>query len=275
MKSIKFICTLLLVCSTVCLQAQNSEKEQLTVALSSPGKPYKLKVNLISGSIRVTGHNADNIVIDVDVPEEKGGRKDKRAGESGMKRIGGSTGYEVKAIEKNNEVTVHTNLIDREVNLELKVPANGSLILKTINGGDIEVKNVKGELELNNINGEIKLSGIAGSAVATTVNGDIVARFESVTPDKPMAFSTFNGTVDISLPAVSKANLKLKSDQGDIFSDFDVAIEKGSGGTSKTNSGGLYRIAKDAWVTGKINGGGAELMVKSNMGDIYIRKAKQ
>ncbi len=39
-----------------------------------------------------------------------------------------------------------------------------------------------------------------------------------------MASTSFNGDVDVTLPASAKANLKLRTDQGEIFTDFDVQI---------------------------------------------------
>ncbi|MEO6632693.1 MAG: hypothetical protein ABIN13_13255, partial [Mucilaginibacter sp.] len=43
------------------LWAQTPEKQQLTVPLSQPGKPYKLSVGLVDGSITVTGYEGKDI----------------------------------------------------------------------------------------------------------------------------------------------------------------------------------------------------------------------
>lgn len=273
MKQIKYVVALVLLFLSADILGQGTEKEQLTVALSSPGKPYKLKVGLVTGSIKVTGHAADNILIDVAIEEDRISKR-KEQPEGGMKRIGGSTGYEVSATEKNNEVSVRTSMVNRKIDLDLKIPQDVTLVLSTVNQGDILVTNVKGNLELSNVNGDIKLTGISGTAVANTVNGDITASFTSVLSDKPMAYSSFNGDVNITFPAMTKANLKMKTDQGDIYSDFEMAVDKASGGATKTNTGGTYKISKDAWVNAKINGGGPEVMVKSWSGDLFIRKAK-
>ncbi len=273
MKTIKYTLAFVGVLFSTLLLGQGVVKEQLTVALSSPGKPYKLVVGLLTGSIKVTGHSGDNMIINVEVEEDKKSKKtDQKA--AGMKRIGASSGYEINAVEKNNEVTISNNSVMRKIDLDIKVPVNGTLVLNTINEGDIVVSNIKGELEVNNVNGDIKISGISGSAVANTVNGDISAAFLSVTEGKPMAFSTFNGDINLNFPAATKANLKMKTDQGEIFSDFEVAMDKSSAAPVKSNTGGTYKISKDAWVTGKINGGGAEVMVKSWSGDLFIRKNK-
>ena len=109
--------------------------------------------------------------------------------------------------------------------------------------------------------------------VANTVNGDVTVSFREVDPKAPMAFSTLNGDVLITLPADTKANLKIKSDNGDVFSDFDVQVDKAPAKIDKTNEPGMYRIKKDDWVYGKINGGGPEMMMKNMQGNIYVKKA--
>jgi DUF4097 and DUF4098 domain-containing protein YvlB len=89
-----------------------------------------------------------------------------------------------------------------------------------------------------------------------------------------MAFSTLNGNVDITFPASLKANVKLKSDRGEIYSDFDVITEKHGPNVSHNNKSGMYNLKVEDWVYGKIDGCGPEMMMKNMNGNIYIRKAK-
>ncbi len=37
---------------------------------------------------------------------------------------------------------------------------------------------------------------------------------------KAMAFTSLNGVIDVTLPASTRANLKLRSDMGDVYTDF-------------------------------------------------------
>jgi hypothetical protein len=53
-------------------------------------------------------------------------------------------------------------------------------------------------------------------------------KFDKVTPAKPMSFSSLNGDIDVTFPPDIKARLKLKSEQGDIYSDFDIQMQPGS-----------------------------------------------
>ena len=249
-----------------------SGTETLTVPLSSPGKPYSLKVQLVTGSIKVVSYDGKDIVINA-TPHKGDDDESSKITESGMKRISSPGNFEVTAKEADNTVTVSTGNPSKAVDLELKIPQDVKLTLGTVNDGDINVENVRGEIEVNNVNDKITLTNISGSVVANTVNGDVNVTLKSVDPKAPMAFSTLNGDVNVTLPADTKANLKLKSDNGDVFSDFDVDIDKAPAKIDKTSEPGLYKIKKDDWVYGKINGGGPEMMMKNMQGDIYVKKA--
>ena len=66
MKTIKMISTIAIaILLSTKAWAQDSGKEQLVVPLSDPGKPYKLEVGLVDGSITVTGYEGKDIIIDV------------------------------------------------------------------------------------------------------------------------------------------------------------------------------------------------------------------
>ncbi|RYU79766.1 DUF4097 family beta strand repeat-containing protein [Hymenobacter persicinus] len=255
------------------LAAQNKD-QQLVVALSSPGKPGTLHLKLVGGSIRVEGYGGKEVVIDVNghAGRDRGG--DSNETSNGMRRISKVNGLDVTAQEKANHVYVRSQPGPQPVDFTIKVPRQFSLQIGTVNDGNITVDNVSGELEVSNVNGSIQLTDVAGSAVLNTVNGSVVARFTDVTPNAPMAFSSVNGKIDVTFPAKAKTAVKLKSEHGDIYSDFDLTVDGGAPKVTRTAKDGTYRVNVDNWTYGKINGGGAEVMMKTLNGNIYIRKAK-
>ncbi|MES2518537.1 MAG: hypothetical protein V4585_10540 [Bacteroidota bacterium] len=255
--------------------AKSQDREQLSVPLSEPTKEGKVIISIITGSIKVVGYDGKDIVIDA-ISADKNEKRANRERSDGMKKISTNSGFELTAKEKNNTVTVNIDKVNMNVNITVKVPRKCSLKLSTINDGDILVENVSGNLEISNINGHIKMKNIAGSVVANTINDDIIVNFTEITPNTPMAFTTLNGKVDVTFPVSVKANVKLKSDMGEVYSDFDIDVDKTP---SKINHStdkekGLYKIKKDEWTYGKINNGGSEIMMKTFNGDIFIRKAK-
>ena len=258
--------------SSLPARAQTGTKEQLVIPLSAPGKPGTLRVKLVGGSINVVGYAGKDVVIDA--MTRQGKSAPERPNTSGMRRIDSNTGFELTADENNNRVNIKTNSWQRPVHLTIKVPQQFSLQISTVQNGDITVENVTGELEVGNVNGGIHLKDVGGSAVANTVNGPVSASFKNVNSGTPMAFSSVNGTVDVTFPSNAKADLKLKTDHGEIYSDFDLVTDRSAPKVNRTSEGGTYRINVDSYTYGKLNGGGAEVMMKTLNGNIYIRKAK-
>jgi hypothetical protein len=251
-------------------QAQSDNTQQMVVPLSSPGKSCKIKVHALNGSIRVMGYEGKDVVVEVESDKKEEGSS---AGSGGMRRIGGG-GAEVTAREDDNTVNIDAGLSHVKL-ITVKVPANTTgLEASTVNDGDIHIKDVSGQIELNNVNGWIKAEDVSGSVVANTVNGDVVVEFKTVNPQAAMAFSTLNGKVDVTFPATLKAKVKLKADQGDVFSDFDVTVEKQQPTAEKHSDSHMYKISIEDWVYGSINGGGPEIMMKTTNGNVYLRKAK-
>src|SRR5262249_33183755 len=138
---------------------------------------------------------------------------------------------------------------------DIQVPLRTNLHLAVVSFGNIAVSDVEGDLELNNINGLITLTNVGGSVVAHPINGKIQATLAKVTPDKPMSFTSLNGAVDVTLPASVKATFKLRSDQGDVFTDFDLqsiaAPKPAVQDTGRTD--GKYRIAVNNAIYGTVN----------------------
>lgn len=249
--------------------AQEESIELFTVPLSSPNEPGKLIVEQVAGSIDVMAYGGNEVIVKASFGNSKEHYKDKEEKE-GLKRIQNSS-LKIGAEEKNNVVQIINEQWNKVTNLEIKVPTNFSLKLGTVNKGNIKVVDVNGELEISNVNGEITLENVSGSASADTVNGDITANFMSVTSGGNMAFSSMNGDLEITFPSSVKADLKLKSEQGDIFTDFEMAVNKQKPVVDKNTSGGKYKVKIEQWVNGKINGGGPEMLFKTFNGDIIIR----
>ncbi|MGI4742778.1 MAG: hypothetical protein ACRYG7_47070 [Janthinobacterium lividum] len=250
-------------------------EQQLTVDLTTPDKPGSLAVKLVNGSIHVKGYAGKSVVIEaVGRARPAGEEPADRAAPPGMKRLSTANSLTLTAKELNNHIELETDSYRHAIDLTIKVPLNFSLKLDAVNGGDIVVENVRGELELSNVNGAILLSQVSGSAVANTINGNLTATFSSVTAGAPMAFSSLTGKVDVTFPSTIKASLKLKSDRGQVYSDFDVALDKSAPKVTRTTQNGLSRLSTDPWTYGTLNGGGADIMLKSMNGSIFLRKAK-
>ena len=272
MKSNRMILTMFCALAPWIALAQETNPDRISIPLSNPERPATLKVQLLAGGISVKAYAGKEVIVEVKQALDEGS---KERTEDGLKRIPNtSAGLTVE--EDDNVVTVGTGYrgMNTEKQLTIQVPANTSVTLSTVNDGDIDVDGIKGEIEVNNTNGSVYLKNISGSAVAHALNGDLTANFLSVTPNKSMSFSSLNGKIDVTFPSSTKATLNLKSEQGEIYTDFDMVMEKSVPKIETEGKGSKRRVVMEKGMRGTINGGGAEFLFKNFNGDIIIRKGK-
>lgn len=266
---------LVLFAAATALPAQEDKVDRTTVPFSNPGQPGTVKISLYMGGITVTGHSGQEVMIEARVRGTMLQEQDREVNEKarGMRLIrSSSTGLTVT--EEDNVMSIGSQSMRYPVDISVQVPFKTTLKLGGYQNGDITVENITGEIEVNNYNGSIALTGITGSVVANTFNGGLTVAFVGITPDKPMSFSTWNGDVDITLPAGLKAEVKLSSEQGDIYSDFDIQMQSKpkEAQTTERGEGGKFKIVFDKTIYGTIGGGGPEFSFKTYNGDVYIRK---
>jgi hypothetical protein len=274
MNTRNIILALLLTASTFVSQAQTNN--EFTIPLSDPAKRGRLKAHLNSGDITVKGTARKDVLVryksanDEDRSHDHDRGRDK-TNKEGLKRVGGG-GMEIEASENANLVKVSSGSWNVRTNLEIEVPAGMDMQVSTYNDGDLMISDIQGELELKNYNGAITALNISGSIVAITYNGDVKMTFDKVTDGKPMSFATYNGDVDLSFPAATKGTFKMKTERGDIYTGFDMNITSSGPVRKQDEKSGSFKMVIDEWKKGDINGGGPEFTLKTNNGDIYVRK---
>jgi hypothetical protein len=275
---IKYWGIILLLTGFFQLSAQEN-KQEVVVPLSKPGANGSLKVGLISGSIKVEGYSGKEVIIKAissmreDEYRVRPYRNDENDDVEGLKKISGNS-LDLEIEEKDNLVTISTNQFNATTDLEIKVPLNFSLNLRTVNNGKILVNHVRGDHEISNVNGDVEMFGISGSTVVSAVNGKIEITFDEVSPNKPMAFASMNKKIDITLPANTKATLKMNSKMGEVYTDFDVDLVKNEPEIKQSSENSGFKVVVNKYLTAKLNGGGPEYNFKNFNGNIIIRKKK-
>jgi len=249
-----------------------AQDKPITVSFSDPARLGTLKLHLLQGSIAIKGTSGKDVVI---TAKTRGSNSNRRANATtdGLRRLDVvSSGLSVE--EQGNVMTIGAGL--NSVDLQIDVPSRTNLQLGVVNGGGLTIEGVDGQIEAENNNGSITLTEVSGSVMAHSLNGKVVATMKRVAPQQPMSFASMNGSVDVTLPSDTKANLKLRTDNGDVWTDFDVQMKTGSQPNvvdTRTN-GGRYRVEVDRSFVGTINGGGPDIELRTMNGSVYIRKAK-
>lgn len=223
---------------------ENSEQNTIRSKFSDPSKPGILKVSLPWAEVHVTGTDGNEIVVTSSI-EQKG--KSKEVDPDGFRRLDEDVSFEV--VEKNNTATIvmsGDNLWSAHgAEFHVQVPRNTNLVLRTEAGGDVKVENIDGDIDINSMNGEVALTDIGSSAVINTMNGEVTATFRKA-PAKAVSITSMNGEIDLRLPTDTKANLRLRTHNGSIRTNFPEGVlqaktEKVSGGKAHSYTYGPNR----------------------------------
>jgi hypothetical protein len=258
------------------VHAQQATGDRINVSFSDPSKPGLVEAYVETGSLTVKGYNGKDVVIESKIQDgqtrtiEQDEIPEKA---KGMKRItANQTGLVVE--EENNEMKIYVAGHDNEVDLVIQVPFQTSLKLHNHEGGNMLVENVTGEIEASNNDGDLTLKNISGSAVAHAYDGELIVTFDKIDPGKPMSFSAYDGDIDVTFPSTVKATVMIKTNEGEVYSDFEIDLRATPKKQVKDDrsTGGRYRISFGEYVTGAINGGGPEIQFVSYDGNVYIRK---
>lgn len=251
----------------------------LLITSSSYGQEYKIALNnsaenkivfvISNGHIKISGYDGNEVRIktrngkEIMIPERAKGLK------SLYNSAEDNTGIGLSVVKEGNVLKI-VKASRHDIDYELEVPVHVAVTVEQVNwsGTDMELSNLDGELEIKSTSGDITLKSISGPLVASSTSGNIHAEFSSLRQGKPTAISLVSGDIDITLPTDSKANFKLQSISGEIYTDLDIVNNKNKNNENLRQIGGGYVIE------GTTNGGGTELSFNTVSGNIYIRKKK-
>ena len=201
----------------------DDEGSTATVTLSAPGKPATLRIDMPWADIHIVGIDGHVVTVESTISQ-----KDAKSTRSdGLRRLDDEISFELT--EKDNVVSLRlagdNPWANHDAEFKISVPRAMALDVKTEAGGDLTVKDITGDIEINNMNGEIILEGITGSAVVNTLNGEVRAIYAKA-PQKLVSITSMNGEIDLRVPADTKANVRLRTHNGSIMTDFDEAVLK-------------------------------------------------
>ena len=151
---------------------------------------------------------------------------------------------------------------------EIMVPAATFLRLGTVNHGDIHVENTTGDFDISNVNRGIEMTEVSGSGLVHTVNGPIKVLFAK-NPSSACSFGTVNGSIETSFRGNLNADVRVKTFNGQAFTDYDVTA------LPRMVSAGERRDGKFVYHSDDFNGmrignGGLELKYDTLNGSIRI-----
>ena len=267
MKYFNLIIVLLFATMTV----YGQEMKEITVPLSNPAKIGLLNVDTKQGSVTVIGTSRNDVLIKYKLIEHEDDDKEKNKEREGLKKISNNS-FDFAVEENNNTISINSDTWFRGVDLVIEVPQKFNLDINNGMGGNVDVESVSGDLNLSSYLGSVYARKVGGIVNANTFTGEVIVDFNSLTAGKDMSFVSHTGKIDLTFPNTTKASLKMKTEWGDIFSDLDIVTESSQPELKKDDSGNGFKLLSDSWTYAKLNGGGPEFSIKTQMGSIFLRK---
>lgn len=225
-----------------------------------------LVLNLTNVSIE--GYDGSEIVINNSSLIEEDGRR------KGLHAISGTglvdnTGIGLYVIEKEGTVDIislhkhEDNAYIIQVPYALKVSVINNHGGRRIFDGTISVRNLKGEIEISTDYQNIVLSENTGPLSIKTTHGNIDANLGGLT-NGPVSLVSGFGYIDVSISKLAKANIDASWTYGAFYAAKELDIQ---------NLVAPEKGEKDVYelVTGQLNGGGFDLKLASQRGNIYLR----
>lgn len=259
MKKIKMIITCILLFSTTFLFAQEYKMKV------SGTKTLKLiEVN----RVEIKGYNGNEIIF---TTQSRSRSDEERA--KGLSAINGqgitdNTGIGLSVFENGNDIEVQQLSRRNSNQFKIKIPENIKIYYVHSGigsaGGSLKISSVSSEIEATSLHSDIFIEKTTGPMTVNTVHGDIEVIFNTVSQTNPISIISVHGLVDVSLPSNTKANLKMESQYGELFSDMKIEI------ASQDDQLRSY----SSKVTGKLNGGGVALHLSSTHNNVYLRAKK-
>jgi hypothetical protein len=152
--------------------------------------------------------------------------------------------------------------------VDVQVPYDTEVVLKTVNSGDIQLRKTTGDYEINGLNGGIEMEDVSGSGSVHTLNGKVKVTYTK-NPSKPTDFKTLNGEIDVYFQPGLNADLSFQRLNGAIYSDFEVT-SRPTTVAGKMDGGKFVYRGDRGLMSGRTGAGGPELKFHTLNGTIRL-----
>ncbi len=253
--------TLLCLTTTEQLMAQGN----FTLSVKGDASETWLVIENLFSDLKIEGISGSEIKIESKnykgLPEKAKGLKPLSA--SGPENTG--IGLSIK--QEGNTISLsgaHREADNSDYILKLPKNLNLKIDYNSWQAGDIVIKTMAGEVEAKSQVGDLVFVDVTGPIVAHTLSSDLEVTFSSLSSSSPTSLSSTSGDIDVTFPESTKGTFRMSTISGGVYTAFDFDFGE------ETN---IRRVGGQS-ATGKLNGGGAEVSLKTISGDIYIRKTE-
>ena len=232
-------------------RGQFTEEFHQTYALAAGGR---VALDNINGSVHITGWDLNEVKVDA----VKYARSKERLDEAKIVIDASKDHISIRTEYPDHDLTFRDDDWDNPASVEytLSVPRTARLDpIKLINGS-LDVQGIAGEVRASCINGHLKASGLGGPVKLSTINNRLEAVFDRLGTSS-IELASVNGSVLLTMPSDTKAELEASTVHGGISNDFGLRVRN-------------HRIVGHD-LHGELAGGGARIKISNVNGTIEIR----
>jgi DUF4097 and DUF4098 domain-containing protein YvlB len=231
-----------------------SEEFHQTYALTPDGR---IELDNINGPVHISSWDQNQVKVDAVKYADTKERLEEAKIEIDARND--SISIRTKYPDHNQSWNWGSHNNPASVEYTLTVPRTARLDeIKLINGS-LDVTGMSGEVNASCINGRLEAHDLSGRARLSTINGRLDARFGQLASNS-VELNSVNGSVELTIPSDSKAELEADTVSGGINNDFGLHVNHHN------------FVGHD--LRGELGSGGAHISLKNVNGRIEIRHAQ-
>lgn len=246
--------SLIVACLAACLVplvasgATETEKFHKVVPLGPGGT---VQLNSFSGTVRITGGDAGQVVIDA-VRRAERDRLDHI--KLDVQASGSNVIIEANRKDPGWEHEKNNNVV--ETDFEIQVPRDARLDVHVFSS-PVRVTGVSGVQQLKTFSGTIEVEDAPGQVTAETFSGRVDVKLAPAAVEPTFTIRTFSGPIALTVPDAIRGRLEFNTFSGDLRSDLPVTLQRQSRRHLIADIGG---------------GGSGRVELKTFSGDVRILK---
>ncbi len=189
-----------------------------TYALTPEGR---VELDNINGDVHISTWDRNEVKVDA----VKFAGSKERLDDARIEIDAGKDEISIRTKYRDHDLTFNwgSNHNPAGVEYTITVPRGAHLDeIKLINGS-LDLNGASGEVHASCINGRLKAHNLSGRAELSTINGHLEARFDQL-PNSSVELKSVNGSVSLTIPSDSKAEIEASTISGGIDNDFGMHV---------------------------------------------------
>src|SRR3984893_7151721 len=195
-----------------------TEEFHQTYAITPDGR---VELDNINGAVHISTWDRNEVKVDA---VKYAGTKD-RLDDARIEVEAGKDYLSIRTKYRDHDLNFNWGSRNNPAGVEytLTVPRTARLDeIKLINGS-LDITGVTGEVRASCINGRLEAHNLSGRAELSTINGHLDARFDQL-PGSSVELKSVNGSLALTIPSDSKAQIEASTVSGGIDNDFGLHV---------------------------------------------------